>query len=571
MKDKFSLINKLSVNPKIPLLFAGAAAIAILIVAFLWAQSKPYGVLFANIEDKDGGEIVSRLEQMKVPYKFSSSGTAILIPDDQVHETRLRLAQQGLPNSGVVGFELLDKERFGISQFSEQVNYQRALEGELARTITTLRHVENARVHLAIPKPSLFVRERKPPSASVSLILSSGRTLSQQQVKAITHLIASSVPELTADQITLVDQHGDLLTNDEPAGTNISTTQLDYTEKVESRIRRRIEKLLMPLLGKENITVQVSADVDFSRHESTSEIFDPNNKPENQAIRSQQHNEQKQLSLSTGIGGVPGALSNQPIPVTSAPIDDPDQAASPMSEQESSEKNENNPNDNIGKQEQDAVPKTLHRNDTINYEVSRKSIHSHIPEGIIKRLSVAVVVNYSSTEMEKRVPGSKKVETIKQFSPLDEPIIITIESLTKQAMGFSAERGDSITVANLKFSESEPIVVDTPIWKQPTFHHLVLTLGRYFLFLIIAWLVWIKLLKPVWRRWQAHIIDDQAALAVSSETIMPAEGAGETRDARYRRIFESSLQQQKYFRETVANDPKVTANILRNWINRDLT
>lgn len=557
MKEKFSL-NKLKANPKIPFLIAGAAAIAIIVVAFLWAHSTPYGVLFGNVNDKDGGEIVSQLEQMKIPYKFSANGTAILIPEDKVYETRLRMAQQGLPKSGAIGFELLDKERFGISQFSEQINYQRALEGELSRTIATLSNIENVRVHLALPKPSLFVRERKLPSASVTLTLASGRALSQEQINAITHLISSSVSELTPDKVTIVDQNGDLLTDDKMRGIHLNTTQLEFTDKVENRIRKRIEKILTPLLGQKNLSVQVSADVDFSRHEVTSELYDPNTDVEKQSIRSKQSNEQRQTRADNGIGGVPGALSNQPVPVASAPIDNPDVAGTPK-ENEDKEK----------KEEKDKLPQRMQRSETVNYEVNRKAIHSQTPEGNIKRLTVAVLVNYKLSEEKKTNEDSGKEETVMELKPLDDSVIQKIEALTKEAMGFSTDRGDSITVANLKFNDKTDEVDTMPIWKEPEFYYFATTLGRYLIFILIIWLIWSKFLKPQWNKLQQRYEEKMQESLSEGVSNGVDDIPEESRDMRYKRIFENSMQQQRYLREVVTKDPKMTANILRNWINRD--
>ena len=189
-------MNRLRANPKIPLIVAGAAAIAILVAMVLWAKSPDYRTLYSNLSDQDGGAIVTQLTQMNIPYRFADNGGALEVPADKVHELRLRLAQQGLPKGGAVGFELLDQEKFGISQFSEQVNYQRALEGELARTIETLGPVKSARVHLAMPKPSLFVREQKSPSASVTVNLEPGRALDEGQISAVTHLVSSAVAGL---------------------------------------------------------------------------------------------------------------------------------------------------------------------------------------------------------------------------------------------------------------------------------------------------------------------------------------------------------------------------------------
>ena len=242
-------LNRLRANPKIPLIVAGSAAVAVMVALILWAKAPDYRTLFSNLSDQDGGAIVNQLTQMNIPYRFSEASGAIEVPADKVHELRLRLAQQGLPKGGAVGFELLDQEKFGISQFSEQVNYQRALEGELSRTIETIGPVKRARVHLAMPKPSLFVREQKSPSASVTVNLLPGRALDEGQISAIVHLVSSAVAGLPPGNVTLVDQGGHLLTQSNTSGRDLNDAQLKYASDVEGRIQRRIEAILSPIVG----------------------------------------------------------------------------------------------------------------------------------------------------------------------------------------------------------------------------------------------------------------------------------------------------------------------------------
>ncbi|VFT68830.1 flagellar M-ring protein [Escherichia coli] len=269
-------LNRLRANPKIPLIIAGSAAVAVMVALILWAKAPDYRTLFSNLSDQDGGAIVSQLTQMNIPYRFSEASGAIEVPADKVHELRLRLAQQGLPKGGAVGFELLDQEKFGISQFSEQVNYQRALEGELSRTIETIGPVKGARVHLAMPKPSLFVREQKSPSASVTVNLLPGRALDEGQISAIVHLVSSAVAGLPPGNVTLVDQGGHLLTQSNTSGRDLNDAQLKYASDVEGRIQRRIEAILSPIVGNGNIHAQVTAQLDFASKEQTEEQYRPN-------------------------------------------------------------------------------------------------------------------------------------------------------------------------------------------------------------------------------------------------------------------------------------------------------
>jgi len=318
---RFPALSKLQDIPRPILLGAASALIAVIAVVLLWSRGPEYRVLFSNIEDRDGGAIVSALAQMNVPYRLSDNGGAILVPADRVHETRLQLATQGLPRSGGVGFELLDNTRFGASQFTEQVTYQRALEGELGNSIASLHAVQQARVHLAIPRESLFVRERQEPTASVLLTLYPGRTLSEAQVSAIGWLVSSSVPRLSAENVSVVDQNGRLLSA--PTGeAGAEGSQRNFINDIEQRTVQRILTLVAPLVGPGNVRAQASADVDFSQREQTSEVYRPNQEPGQGAVRSKQTSGSQQYNVLPPEG-VPGALTNQPPPNATAPVDAP--------------------------------------------------------------------------------------------------------------------------------------------------------------------------------------------------------------------------------------------------------
>ena len=394
-----SIVNRLRANPKIPLLIAGAIAIAVIAVLALWAKSPDYRVLYSNISDRDGGAIVTQLTQMNIPYRFTDNGTALLIPAEKVHETRLRLAQQGLPKGGAVGFELLDQEKFGISQFSEQINYQRALEGELSRTIETLGPVQTARVHLALPKPSLFVREQKQPSASVTLNLQPGRALDEGQINAIVYMVSSSVAGLPAGNVTVVDQGGHLLTQSDGTGRDLNATQLKYANEVESRIQRRIEAILQPMVGNGNVHAQVTAQIDNAVREQTDEEYKPNQGTNQAAVRSQQLSDSSQSGGQLS-GGVPGALTNQPAPPPTGNITNPPQAGA-----NANAANAQRPASTIdtnGRRSSSAS--NARRDETINYEVDRTIRHTQQKAGNIDRLSVAVVVNYGTNASGKSIP-----------------------------------------------------------------------------------------------------------------------------------------------------------------------
>ncbi|MCT6884525.1 MAG: flagellar M-ring protein FliF [Gilliamella apis] len=548
--SKLPFINQLKINRKMLLLIVGVIVIAISSISYLWLKDDNYGVLFSNLNDKDGGEIISQLDKLNIPYKFSSSGTTILIPQNQIYHTRLRIAQQGLPKGGAIGFELLDKESFGMSQFNEQINYQRALEGELSRTIAIISSVDDARVHLAMPKPSLFVRERKFPSASVALTLLPGRALSQGQIDAIIHLISSSVPELQADKVTIIDQKGNLLTGERYRDSNVNIAQLEYSERIENLVRERVEKIIIPILGQQNVKVQVNADIDFSRQESTSEIYDPNSDASNQTIRSKQQTENSQLASSNTIGGVPGALSNQPVPTPSAPID-----------------GESDTKDKDDKQKM----YHLQSNKTLNFEVNRQVVHSKIPEGRIKRLSVAVLVNYkfiSADEVTSANEENSEKEAVEKWVKLDQEELTHIEALARQAMGFSDLRGDSLTVANLKFTDQieDENAAMVFLQKHEVFDMLKVAI-KYLIYILIIWFAWRKVLRSIWIKIQRQYLNTDNR---SSDGTMASEDKLDYKahSKLQQKIFEDNMQQQQYIRKIVEKDPRVMALIIRGWMNK---
>jgi flagellar M-ring protein FliF len=255
-----------------------AAVIALLVAAGTLLRQSEFRILFSNIGERDGGAIIAALEQMNIPFRFNESGSAILVPAARVHDVRLRLASQGLPRGGAVGFELMESQKFGISQFAEQINYQRGLEGELSRTIQSIAAVQAARVHLAIPKPSVFMREEIKPSASVMLNLYPGRSLDAAQIAGIQNLVAASVPQLAASSVTLLDQSGTLLSQMKSRllEAGLDPTQVKYIQEVEASIIKRVEDILAPIVGPGNARVQIAADIDFSQSEQTAETHRPN-------------------------------------------------------------------------------------------------------------------------------------------------------------------------------------------------------------------------------------------------------------------------------------------------------
>jgi len=537
-------MSRLRANPKVPLIVAGAAAIAIVVAMVLWAKQPDYRTLFSNLSDQDGGAIVTQLTQMNVPYRFSDNGGALEVPADKVHELRLRLAQQGLPKGGAVGFELLDQEKFGISQFSEQVNYQRALEGELARTIETLGPLKSARVHLAMPKPTLFVREQKAPSASVTVNLQPGRALDEGQISAVVHLVSSAVAGLPPGNVTLVDQMGRLLTKSNTSARDLNDAQLKYATDVENRVQSRIEAILGPIVGTSNVHAQVTAQIDFADKEQTEEQYRPNGDAAQAVMRSRQVNENLQVG-GPNPGGVPGALSNQPAPANTAPITTP--AQNQQNGQQGAQQQQTTTAANSG-------PRTSSRNETTNYEVDRTIRHTKMNTGDVQRLSVAVVVNY------KTLPDGKPL-------PLTAEQMKQIEDLTREAMGYSEKRGDTLNVVNSPFSAVDDTSGELPFWQKQAFMDLLIEIGRWLLVLIVAWLLWRKAVRPQLVR---RALKEQSLLREETheavEVRLSKDEQMQQRRANQRMGAEVMSQR---IREMSDNDPRVVALVIRQWMSTE--
>jgi flagellar M-ring protein FliF len=520
------------------MLAALAGAVAFGVMVAFWAQTPNYGLLYGSLSDKDQSGVLEGLTKANIPYQIDAASGAILVPAKQVHEARLKLAGQGLPRGTGVGFEIMDdKPTFGNTQFQETARYQRAIEGELARSIMTISNVQSARVHLAIPRPSAFVRDRDQPSASVLLNLYSGRPLEGDQVSAIVHLVAASVPNLSPARITVIDQKGRLLTPSEDGGDlTKGTNQLEYRQKLEGSYVQRVEEILTPITGAGAVKAQVSADIDFTLTETAQEKYNP------QAVVRSEQTAEEQNSGGAAAGGVPGALSNQPpgaasVPEVAAAAAKPGAAnAAPAAGAP-------------------APPTSLSKRATRNYEMDKTVSHVKQPTGTIKRLSVAVVV-------DDVVTVDKKGRSKRTARKPEE--IARLTALAKEAVGFDEKRGDTVTVTNAAFSVPGPAapLAEPPFWKQDWFWDIAKQVGGGLLGLLLLLMV----VRPLLRGLQARPVVAMPAGGMADDRLSlggpPAGQAQLAKPGGYEQQLTSA-------RSAVQQDPKKVAQVVKNWVASD--
>jgi flagellar M-ring protein FliF len=533
------------------LLVSIAAAVAAGVGVVLWSQSPTYNLLYANLSAEDTASVTQALSAASVPYRLEGGTGAVSVPVERINDARLLLAGQGLPTSG--GFASMSKESgFGVSQFMESARYQHALESELARTIASLQQVEGARVHIAAPRNSSFVRDRQPGSASVFLQLRTGRRLSSEQVTSIVNLVASSVPELGPEQVTVVDQQGRLLSS--PQGRDefaIRDQQIEFARQMEEGYAQRIEALLAPLVGAGRVRAQVSAQFDMSAVEEAREQY----RPDSQIVRSEQLAEDTDRNGATDGGGVPGALSNQPperavaLPPGAAPAraGAADAAvAAPQVENTS-------------------------RQSTRNYEIDRTVAYTRQPAGRLKRLTVAVLVD------NVRVVGQdgKVTETA-----LTAPELERITGLIKDAVGFDAQRGDSVNVMNSPW-KGEPLVTGDeletiPFWQQPWMQDLARVVAGLFLALILVFVVLRPLLRQLLATQRPTLLQAPgmagAGGASAADSMGSGSAAGALQGGAVGGAPGASLayeQQLAQARSLVAQDPARVAQVVKNWVGKD--
>ena len=513
----FSKFSQFTINQRFIILLALAGSVAGLVAVTLWTQQPDMQVLFANLAIDDASGIIDKLKDAKVPYETTNGGTTILVPNAQVHDLRLEMAGQGLPHGGGVGYEIFDRTTMGMSDFVQKLNYRRALQGELARTITQMPEVERARVHLAIPERRLFATEQDRARASIVVSLRSSQTLTKAQIQGIVHLVSSSVEGLQARDVTVVDGHGNLLSNtstDESAG--LSGTQMEYQRTLEKDIETRIQSMLERIVGVNKAVVRVSSVLDFRKIETTEERYDPNG----QVVRSEQRGQERSSGVNGTSGGVPGVESNVPG----------------GTEAESGQSSSNN---------------NQTKNETVNYEISRTVSRIVEPTGTIKKLSVAVLVDGT---YEGGKAGEAAVDQPKKYVARSEEEMKRIEDIVKKAMGYSTERQDQVEVVSIQFGLGPEEPVGTAIEATPDFTKVWMPYVRYAVGGVLFFLILFLVVRPL-----MVMLAESAPASVMGETPALPASVGQVEAA-------ISGKQPSQILDMAKNNPGNTAVVVKQWL-----
>jgi flagellar M-ring protein FliF len=516
--------------------------VAIAAIGLVMGRQAEWRVLYSNLADKDGGAVIAQLGTMNIPYKYSDGGGAILVPADRVHDARLKLASLGLPKGSVSGFEMMESNRFGMTQFQERLTFQRGLEGELTRSIQSISSVANARVHLALPNQNGFFRDQQKPSASVLLSLNPGRSLDKTQLAGIVHLVASSVPELDPGAVSVLDDTGKLLSKangGSASGLNVDAEQLQYAQQLEQVYNRRILDILEPLVGPQNVKAQVTAELDFSQSESTTESHKPNLTPANSAVRSQQTVESTNGAAGGPAAGVPGATSNQPPAQSSAPINGQPQALSAAG--------------------QAGANSSSKKESIINYEVDKTVQVVKGASGVVKRINAAVVINnFVKTDDKGKITST----------PLTAAQLEQMTALVREAVGFNKDRGDSVNLMNSPFASEKTEVVDVPLWRQPVVMDLAQSLAWPLGTLALAALVLLGFVKPALKTLsEARPRGREVQLDALEEEEPERPQLAAPKASNEPHAISPSEQRMEEARQLTRDNPAAVANIVKTWIN----
>lgn len=549
-----------------------AASVALGAYVVMWSRTPNYSLLYSDLADRDLTQVIDELKTAQIPYQINHQSGAILVPAANVDDARMKLAAAGLPKSAGMGFELLDQQQgFGTSQFLEKARYQRAIEGELARSIARISNVRAARVHLALPAETVFARERRSPSASVILDLYGGRRLEPQQVSAITHLVSASVPNLPATGVTVIDQQGNLLTEENGDDKMVLTARrFDYARRLEQSYVDRIEAILAPMVGADGVRAQVTADLDFTDTEQTRESFNP----DLPSVRSERLLEEERTG---GVpGGVPGALSNSPPGEATAPEQT---AATPPPAEAAAAGGAPAPAAQTASKTQ--TPSNKRSQTTRNYELDRTISHTKPSPGSIRRLSVAVVVrNLAPAAGAAAAPKDAATDPAAASTAQTGYTAEQLERMTnlvKEAIGFELGRGDTVSVTPADFlapPTPEPLP-ELPVWKQPWVWDVSKQVlgGLFVLFLVLG--VLRPTMKTLMKRDVAAISEVVAGGQAGNLALPGPAGGDENRAGGARganeaatRLLGSSASHEnvEQIKQLVSQDPRVAAQVIKGWV-----
>lgn len=520
-----SMFSNLSLSKKISIVAITGLTFASLWFMVVLSQKPEYQTLFSNLNSGDASAIVAKLKEQRIPYQIEGGGSRIMVPSEKVYETRLSLAGEGIPQGGGVGFEIFDKSSFGVTEFVQKVNYRRALQGELSRTISQLMEVESARVHIVIPEKSLFTENQEAGKVSVILKLKAGKSLNRNQVEGIVHLASSSVEGISPSNVTVVDSHGQILSaaNENPTIQQTSSN-IEYQKTLEKDMENRIQSMLEKVVGSRKVTARVSAVVDFKQVEKTEEIYDP----DGAVVRSQQRVDDHSIGAAVASAGVPGVASNMPgeqSPATAS----------------------------------SSQPSSQRQNETINYEISKVISKTIEPVGTIQKLTVAVLVD--------GIYGAPDKDGKKTYTPRSDDEMQKITAIVRNAIGFNEERGDRVEVVNIPFGSeditdvsAEEAAAASPslLEKYPWLPMAV----RYLVPLLIAIMAFVFVLRPL-VKWATQLTPQVAHVPISmtvGEQLEP--GREELPENKY----QDSIALRQKAVELAKGNPKESANVIKTWL-----
>ena len=527
LSERFATLSQ---GQKVAALVLATVTIGSILAMSFWIKTPDLQLLYANLSEQDASAIVDNLKSQKIPYELSNQGKTIRVPANQVHEIRLKMASEGLPEGSEVGLEIFDETSLGMTDFIQKLNFQRALQGELSRTIKTLDAVDHARVHLVIPKQTLFIREKPKGKASVTIKTKAGKFLNERQVQGIVHLIASSVEGITADNVVVVDVKGNLLSGSQEtnAGAARSSSNYQHKRRVEQELEKNILAMLEDALGQGMIIARVTAKLDFEKNDQTEEIYDP----DSSVIRSQQTASESTVG-ATPTGGVIGVQAQLPA------------------------------GENQGGTGTSGQPSKRDKNNQVtNYEINKITRVVSKPTGTISKLSVAVMINGVMAENDA---GEEEYQARTQ-EEMDK-----YTQIVQSAVGYNEERGDQIKVENIQFDRSVELQRLKELEREKQID-LAFQVGKYILGLIFVILFYTRAIKPIinWMTTSPKK-EEEVEEEVTTDGMTDEQRREEEELQRLEAGLASASEMRKSVTDFIEKDPKYTAGVVRKWLREKAT